>query len=73
MIILTNDAINKTSGILISDTSDHFPNFTISKIKIKSPVNNNKPVRDFSEENVSNLKAKMANYKWNNLFKMQVY
>ena len=68
--IFTNDAINKTSGIFISDASDHFPNFTISKIKIKSSVNNNKKVRDFSEENVSNLKTNMANYKWNDLFKL---
>ena len=33
--IFTNDFIDKTSGILISDTSDHFPNFTISRINIK--------------------------------------
>ena len=68
--ILTNNAINKTSGILISDTSDHFPNFTISKIKVKSSVNNNKKVRDFSEENILNLKENMATYKWNDLFKL---
>ena len=69
--IFTNDFIDKTSGILISDTSDHFPNFTISRININSNKSN-KPtkVRDFSDNNILNVKIHMAKIYWQDLLKL---
>ena len=69
--IFTNDFIDKTSGILISDTSDHFPNFTISRININSNKSN-KPtkVRDFSDNNILNIKIHMAKINWQDLLKL---
>ena len=62
--IFTNDA-NNISGILMFDTSDHLPNFTIAKTKINSKNSDYyKKFRDFSNTNISNLKTCMSNFNW---------
>ena len=62
--ILTND-LNNIGGILMFDTSDHFPNFTITKKKIKlNKDEKHKMIRDFSNKNINNLKTCMNDFNW---------
>ncbi len=70
--IFTNDLISNTGGILIQDTSDHLPNFSIAETKLNLKENkfHEKKVRNFSNINVSKLKTCMANHNWENCFKM---
>ena len=47
-------------GILTFDTSDHLPNFTMTKKKIKlDKDDNHKMIRDLSNKNTNNLKTCM--------------
>ena len=47
------------------DTSDHFPNFTMTKKKIKlNKDDNHKMIRDFSNKNINNLTTCMNDFNW---------
>ena len=52
-------------GILMFDTSDHLPNFTMTKNKIKlNKDDNHKMIRDLSSKNINNLKTCMNDFNW---------
>jgi len=69
--IFTNDSINNISGILMLDTSDHLPNFSIAETKINLKSNNHqKNFRDFSNTNIRKLKTCMTNFNWKDSIKM---
>ena len=63
--IFTNDSINNIGGILMLDTSDHLPNFSIAETKIDLKDNDyHKNLRDFSNTNIIKLKNCMTNFNW---------
>ena len=65
--ILTND-LNNIGGILMFDTSDHLPNFTLTKKKIKpNKEDNHKMIRDLPNKNINNLKTCMNDFNWKDL------
>ena len=50
------------------DTSDHLPNFTMTKKKIKpNKDDNHKMIRDLSNKNINNLKTCMNDFNWKDL------
>ena len=47
------------------DTSDHLPNFTMTKKKIKlNKDDNHRMIRDLSNTNINNLKTCMNDFNW---------
>ena len=52
--ILTND-LNNVGGILMFDTSDHLPNFSMTKKKIYK--DDNHKIRDLSNKNINSLRG----------------
>ena len=52
-------------GILMFDTSDHLPNFTMTNKKIElNKEDNHKMIRDLSSRHISNLKLCMNDFNW---------
>ena len=58
----SSNPLNNIGGILMFDTSDHLPNFTMTKEKIK--LDNHKMIRDLSNRNINNLKTCMNDFNW---------
>ena len=47
------------------DTSDHLPNFTMTKKKVKLiKDDNHRMIRDLSYKNINNLKTCMIDFDW---------
>ena len=64
--IFTNNLANQTSGILMSDISDHLPIFVSTDVNVydKNASSVNIEIRDMSKHNVNVLKDKLSKVDW---------
>ncbi len=64
--IFTNSKYNQTSGIFMTDLSDHLPIFICTDLKTKKVVENNDVyVRHFTKENIEHFKKELNSVDWN--------
>ena len=63
-----SDAISLKSGNLLTDISDHLPNFTILTKATKVPAKSRPKVRIFSSKNISNFKSMLEVANWNMVY-----
>ena len=66
-IFLNNPLPDITSGIVVSDISDHFPIYTISSLNLISRSNSHpfsSGIRDTSESNLNKLREKLKKINW---------
>jgi len=66
-IITNNSNNNYTSGVIISDISDHFPIFVLNGKNHKQMEQKHVKSRIFSERNLNNFKTKLNEQTWENV------
>ena len=68
--IFTNDTKIISSGIILSDISDHFPIYATNSITIKSIKNENITYRKVDDNAINNFKQKLTNENWNEIYEI---
>jgi hypothetical protein len=67
--IFTNIKLSEvSSGVLIDDLSDHYPNFIQIPMTLPKPKNDNKSARSFNHENITTFQNNLNNANWNSFY-----
>ena len=64
--IFTNSRCKQTSGIIMTDLSDHLPIFTFSELNFScnTNLNNDVEIRQYTHQNIEYFKSELKNVDW---------